>query len=153
MLHQFLRQCKTHEYKPVTADNVKDVIAFFSDTYLKTTNALYHSEEEENKKTLEVLNNFDLYGFFGGALYADGKIVGFSLGERVGDTVFVHIEKADRTVKGAYQTVVNEFAKNFAKDAAFINREDDMGDEGLKTSKLSYHPVKLLKKYTVIIKK
>ena len=153
MLHQFLRQSKTREYKPVTADNINEVIAFFSETYLKTTTALYLSEEEENKKTLEVLNNFDLYGFFGGALYADGKIVGFSLGEKAGDTVFIHIEKADRTVKGAYQTIVNEFAKNFAQNAEFINREDDMGDIGLKTSKLSYHPVNLLKKYSVIIKK
>ena len=155
MLHQFSRQCAVSEYLPIGENNLPSVIDFFKNAYLDTVivdTPTERSEREENLKTLEVLENFGKYGFFGGVLYSDGKIAGFSLGEKVGDTVYVHIEKADRNVKGAYQTVVNEFAKNYAQNASFINREDDMGDVGLKTSKLSYHPVELVKKYKVEIR-
>lgn len=89
----------------------------------------------------------------GGVLQADGKIVGFSLGEVAGDTLFVHIEKADRTFRGAYRMLVNQFAARFAGEGvSYINREDDMGDPGLRTSKLSYHPITLLKKYCITVK-
>ena len=77
---------------------------------------------------------------------------GFSLGEIVGDTLFTHIEKADRDYQGCYQMVVAQFAQQFAHEGVhFINREDDAGDPGLRTSKLSYHPVALLEKYTVTV--
>ena len=77
---------------------------------------------------------------------------GFSLGEIVGDTLFTHIEKADRDYEGCYQMLVAQFAQHFVRDGVhFINREDDTGDLGLRTSKLSYHPVALLEKYTVTI--
>ena len=100
---------------------------------------------------LEVLDHMDDYRMSGGVLLADGRVVGFSLGEIVGDTLFVHIEKADRTCKGAYQMLVNQFALRYAGEGvAYINREEDMGDEGLRRAKQSYHPVALLKKYHVV---
>ena len=80
------------------------------------------------------------------------KGYGFSLGEIIGDTLFTHIEKADRDYEGCYQMLVAQFAQQFAGESvAFINREDDTGDLGLRTSKLSYHPVALLEKYTVTV--
>ena len=88
----------------------------------------------------------------GGVLLVEGRIVGFSLGEIIGDTLFTHIEKADRDYEGCYQMLVAQFAQQFAGEGvAFINREDDTGDLGLRTSKLSYHPVALLEKYTVTV--
>ena len=66
--------------------------------------------------------------------------------------LFVHIEKANREVQGAYQMLVAQFAQKYAGgEVAFLNREDDTGDLGLRTSKLSYHPVALLEKYLVTI--
>ena len=77
-----------------------------------------------------------------------------ALGEIIGDTLFIHIEKADRDYEGCYQMLVAQFAQQFAGEGvAFINREDDTGDPGLRTSKLSYHPVALLEKYTVTVDK
>ena len=85
-------------------------------------------------------------------LLVDGEIVGFSLGEIIGATLFPHIEKADRDYEGCYQMLVAQFAQQFAHEGiSFINREDDTGDLGLRTSKLSYHPVALLEKYTVTV--
>ena len=88
----------------------------------------------------------------GGLLKTEGKIIGLSIGEILGDTLFVHVEKSLREVQGAYPLLVREFAKCFAADSVnFINREEDDGNEGLRTSKMSYHPVKLLEKYLVTV--
>ncbi|HPU63195.1 MAG TPA: phosphatidylglycerol lysyltransferase domain-containing protein, partial [Mobilitalea sp.] len=82
----------------------------------------------------------------------DGKIVAMSVGEIINDTLYCHIEKADRNYHGSYQMIVREFAKNTITDQVkYINREDDAGDEGLRKSKLSYHPYKLLNKYCVLV--
>mgnify|MGYP002342265594 FL=1 len=55
-------------------------------------------------------------------------------------------------MQGAYQMLVAQFAQKYAGgEVAFLNREDDTGDLGLRTSKLSYHPVALLEKYLVTI--
>lgn len=107
----------------------------------------------ESVKVFEVLDNFKLYNMFGGILIAGENVVAMALGEAVGDTLYVHIEKADRNYQGSYQMIVNEFAKHFTLGRVeYINREEDTGDEGLRKSKLSYHPVELLEKYTVLIK-
>ena len=99
---------------------------------------------------MEVLDNFEAYGLFGGLLKTDGRTVGLSIGEILGDTLFVHVEKSLKDVNGAYPMLVREFARAFAGEGVnYINREEDDGNEGLRTSKLSYHPVKLLEKYLI----
>lgn len=108
--------------------------------------------QEEMDKVLEVMDHFDAYGMVGGLLKVGDTIVGLSLGEIVGDTLFVHIEKALREYPGAYQMLVSQFARTFGDESTqYVNREEDVGDEGLRTSKLSYHPIELLEKYTVAI--
>ncbi|MEG2120269.1 MAG: phosphatidylglycerol lysyltransferase domain-containing protein, partial [Pseudoflavonifractor sp.] len=98
---------------------------------------------------MEVFQNYEAYGLLGGMLMADNRVAALAAGEIVGDTLFVHIEKADLSFPGAYQTIVREFAGYYGGNTAYINREEDVGDAGLRTSKLSYHPLKLLEKYTV----
>lgn len=90
----------------------------------------------------------------GGILKANGKMVGFTIGERLNSNTFVvHIEKADPDVNGAYPTICSEFARKFAGGFEYINREEDMGIEGLRRSKRSYNPVFLLEKFTVTFNK
>lgn len=71
----------------------------------------------------------------------------------MGDTLYVHIEKADTVHTGIYQAVSQSFAQHMINDSVkYINREDDAGDAGLRRSKLSYRPCALLKKYSVTVK-
>lgn len=101
----------------------------------------------------EALDNYEIYGMCGGFIEVDGNIAGVSMGEIIGDTLYVHIEKADTDYQGAYSILTNEFAKAFVReDTLYINREEDMGEEGLRKSKLSYHPAFLAEKYTVTVK-
>ena len=108
--------------------------------------------KEEERKLQEVFDRFEEYGFLCGILRVNGKIVAFSLGETVGDTLIVHTEKADRSFQGVYPMLTARFAELFAKDGiAYVNREDDSGDDGLRQAKLSYHPHTLLAKYLIEI--
>ena len=75
----------------------------------------------------EVLEHLDQYGLVG-ASPADGAIVGFTLGGRCcGDTLYIHIEKADRDYPGAYQMLCRQFCTAYADGLAYVNREEDIG--------------------------
>ena len=150
-MNKFLKTYGNWEFKVMEQGDIPAVKAFL-DSYAAKVDKESQSFHEDIRKTHEVLDNFSTYGLLGGMLFAEGQMVGFSLGEVVGDTLFTHIEKADREILGGYQMLVSQFAQQFAVDGVeFINREDDTGDLGLRTSKLSYQPTALLEKYTVTI--
>ena len=139
-------------FSPLTAEDAADVEAFLV-RYADATQKESTTFEEDLSKTREVLHTFADYGMVGGVLRVRGQVVGFSIGEVLGDTLFIHIEKADRTCEGGYQMLVSRFAQLYAVDGVdYINREDDTGDPGLRTSKLSYKPVALLEKFAVVVK-
>ena len=150
-VNKFLKTYGSWTFRSITPQDVPEVKAFL-DRYASRWDKSAASFHEDIAKTHEILDNFQTYGLLGGMLMVEGEIAGFSLGEVVGDTLFTHIEKADRDYEGCYQMLVAQFAQQFAHDGVhFINREDDAGDPGLRTSKLSYHPVALLEKYTVTV--
>ena len=103
----------------------------------------------ENEHTREVLRDFAAYGCTGYALRTGGEIAAFCIGEAMGDTLIVHIEKARREYKGAFQMINCLFAKTELEKCGvrYVNREDDVGDEGLRQAKQSYFPEYMLKKF------
>ena len=71
----------------------------------------------------------------------------FTFGEQLNeDTAVIHVEKADPDVNGAYTAINQAFVANTWQDMTYINREEDMGIEGLRKAKESYRPVKMIKK-------
>ena len=150
-VNRFLKTYGNWLFRPIEQEDIPAVKDFLA-RYAARTEKAAASFAEDIEKTLEVLDNYAAYGLLGGMLLVDAQIVGFSLGEVSGDTLFTHIEKADRDYLGCYQMLVSQFAQQFAVNGVeFINREDDTGDPGLRTSKLSYHPIALLEKYTVTV--
>lgn len=138
-------------FRPIGEEDIPAVKHFLA-RYVERWNKDSAAFREDIAKTIEILDHYGEYGMLGGMLLVDGQIAGFALGEVIGDTLYTHIEKADREYLGCYQMLVAQFARQFAVDGVeFINREDDTGDPGLRTSKLSYHPVALLEKYTVTV--
>lgn len=99
------------------------------------------------------MKHFTAMGLIGGVLYIDGQPKGFTVGETVARSGIkvgvVHYEKCDSNYTGIYQAINRLFAENALGEADYINREDDMGVEGLRKSKLTYHPVRLVEKYTL----
>ena len=97
-----------------------------------------------------LLDAFDALGLCGGILEVAGKPIAITVGEVVGATLIVHIEKALVGYDGAYPTIAQAFAQALRSPALeTINREDDAGDCGLRKSKLQYNPIDILDKYTL----
>ena len=150
-VNKFLKTYGNWSFRVIQNEDIPRLKAFL-DRYAAGRDKAAASFHEDIAKTHEVLDNYHTYDLLGGMLIVEGQIAGFSLNEIIGDTLFTHIEKADRDYEGCYQMLVAQAAQQFAHEGiAFINREDDAGDPGLRTSKLSYHPVALLEKYTVTV--
>ena len=96
--------------------------------------------------------HFDELSLMGGALFVGEKLVAFTLGEVISSDCFnVHFEKADSETDGAYPMINREFVRHIRNELpyiSYVNREDDMGLENLRKSKLSYRPEIILEKYS-----
>ena len=140
-LNFFINNYSPFDIEPISTDNIAELIAFtlaFSSVHADSELANY-----ECRHVVGVLHNFDLYPFEGLAIRKDGHIIGYTFGEVIGDTCFVHAEKADIAYRGIYQLLAAQMAKLIAgkyPEVRFLNREEDMGDESLRLSKESYHP-------------
>jgi len=103
----------------------------------------------------QILSTWEIYqnrGIEGTVIYVDDLPVAFTFGEFISnDTFLVHIEKADQSVMGIY-TAINHAMANQVKDRClYLNREQDMGIEGIRKAKQSYHPHHLVSKYDVLV--
>lgn len=147
LIHQFEKLYPDYTLEPITNENAHRIAECcahdWSDAGLSEL-AIY-----ENDHTREVLEDFAAYGCTGYALHVGGEIAAFCIGEVMGDTLIVHIEKGKRKYKGAFQMINCLFAKTELERCGiqYINREDDVGDEGLRRAKQSYFPEYMLKKF------
>jgi uncharacterized protein len=104
----------------------------------------------ETESIITMLNNWNLLKFQGIVVYVDDKISAFTIGEIANEEMaIIHVEKAFSEVHGLYPFINKTFVEKYFKDIKFINREDDMGLEGIRKAKQSYHPYKLEYKQTV----
>lgn len=149
----FFNREYAYSFEQITADNVEEVKSFYEywhSTRIKSSSTF----NEEYPRLLEILNNYERFGLLGDILRVDNKIIAFSIGERINDTLFIHIEKADLNYRGSYQKIMNDFAKHYTtSEIYYINREEDVGDEGLRKSKESYHPCQIIEKYIALVVK
>ena len=145
-------------FSPLTHDDFPDCLKLLSDW-----NSQEHGDEsgmgddagDENVAICRALENYDALGMEGGILRISGRPVAFTLGEPVCEHTFVvHFEKAYAEINGAYPMVNREFVRFIRSkypSVLWINREDDMGMESLRTSKESYHPDHMVEKYKAVI--
>ena len=112
--------------------------------------------EDEHSAIIRGFMRYRALGLEGGVLRADGKVMGFTVGERTSDDTYdIHFEKAYSSVNGAYPMVAREFARLLLRnhpEVKYLNREDDMGRPNLRAAKLDFFPDFLLKKYTARVK-
>lgn len=108
----------------------------------------------ENHAIARVLKNWDhLPGLICGALYVKDYMVAYAVGEPMTeDMVVVHFEKGLAEYKGVYQAINQAFLENSCSNFVYANREQDMGQEGVRQAKESYNPVSFLKKYRAVWK-
>ena len=103
---------------------------------------------EEDQAIKEIFLHYERMDVFGAAISVDGELQAFTIGERLnGDTAVIHFEKANPKIRGLYQLVNNWFCKNGLTDYTYVNREQDLGEAGLRRAKEGYHPHHMVEKY------
>ena len=129
-----------YEYLPITSANVAETMPLIEKWFAEHPG--YKSEMfDESAAILELVRNFDALGVKGAALRVDGDIVAVSFGELLTpEMAHILIEKGDTTYPGVYPVINRDFLQNEWSDTKFVNREEDMGLEGLRKAKESYHP-------------
>lgn len=139
---------KTYAYSYETVDSktaieeCKPLLLKWVDDKTKNLNPIEHDAMEK------LFDNYDLFNLTGAVLRIDGEIVAMTFGERLTcDTVLVQIEKAREDIRGAYPMICKKFLENEWSDTTFVNREEDMGLEGLRKAKESYCPIFKTLKY------
>ncbi len=151
-INKFKKTYPNYKYKVMKVGDVDKVKEFLT-KYKTFHKDMKRVEKEEYLNTFTLLDNFKSNRFVGGMLCVGNKIIAISIGEYVGKMLVIHTEKALGGYNGVYPTMFNEFVKHNHKDGIiYVNRQDDAGDEGLRTSKTQYKPIKLVDKNYVTIK-
>ena len=147
------RKTYNYKYTPITADRIQEGLDLEAE-WCKANNCDQHEGTgNERRALIYALHNFDALGLTGGILHVEDKIAAFTFGMPINQNTFgVHVEKADTNIDGAYAMINYEFANHIPEQYIYINREEDLGIEGLRKAKLSYQPAIILEKYMACLK-
>ncbi len=148
-LNRFYKAFPHYTTEIINEDNIPEVRKMVENWYSEQESDDFSYEKRALKRAFE---NYSVLEFEGMMLKCDGRILAITMASRAGKNVFdVHFEKADRTADGAYTAINYLFANYLAEkypEIEFLNREEDMGLEGLRKAKLSYYPHHLAEKYS-----
>jgi hypothetical protein len=148
--NKFIAEQPAYTYNRCTADDITDVVKF-----LASNRECQHNREDnmrcyEHWQCMATVRNLLKYEQPAGVLRIDGRITAFTLGEVFNDTLFVHIEKADHNIAGASEAINRLFVNDILAEhpeLVYANREEDLGDPGLRQVKRAYNPVMMVQRY------
>lgn len=135
-------------FEVIDKNNINDCIEFHKKWLENREDGDSEDYAEEFSAVLTAFENYEELGFLGGLIRVNGEVIAYTMGEaKVGGKCFVsHFEKAYAEIQGAYAIINQEFTKNCLGEFEYVNREEDLGIEGLRKAKLSYRPEILLEK-------
>lgn len=144
---------KKFSYKliPMVYHHVEDCKHILENWYKTMVSSHNYALFYEQKALMNFFQNFKNLECIGALLMVDDSLEAFCIGEILNDeTAVIHFEKANTAIPGIYQVLNQAFCSTFLSHIKYINREQDLGVEGLRKAKLSYHPVKLIEKYRAV---
>jgi N-acetylglutamate synthase-like GNAT family acetyltransferase len=161
-IRKFARQHPRHEVRPLTSADRDGALALFDRWGQDRTNGAAPSAPRHapaasglparacQRRAIErAFEDFGPLGLTGAAVVEDGASLGFLVASRVGETAFAHFLYADAAAPGVYQTLLVEACRTVLADAAWVNLEEDLGLPGLRRTKLSWQPARLVEKFAV----
>lgn len=146
-IHKFEKVCPGAVFRKLTKADMPLIEQFWEDYDKEFPKDNQKGAVKELKNAKRLLKMVEKPYFRCGGLFDGEKMIALALGEKCGETMIVHIEKALYSYEGVYPAFVMAFAKAFGSDVSYINREDDAADRGLRMSKLQYLPAYLAPKY------
>ena len=157
-INKFKSLYPNYEYRALTPDLIPQCLALEKQWRKVSKDDTDETDldeglSEELRSMTRAFNRWDRLGLVGGTIWVDNKLVAFTFGCPINQTTFdVCVEKADVNYEGAFTIINQEFVKHLPEKYFYINREEDMGDEGLRRAKESYKPDILLEKNTIMEK-
>lgn len=137
-------------FETLSCENKNEVKEMLNQWYNENSEKYNENMKAEHHGLFYILEN-DLYrNYIGGVLRVDGQVAAVTLGCKINNNIFdVNVEKALQKYEGAYAMINNIFTKTMLAQFSLINREEDMGIEGLRRAKLSYKPKIILEKFLI----
>ena len=151
-LNVFLRQYEGRfEYRTLGCDDKDDMWKFLDRWRIQKGEDQEEHLDYEVRGIHDILRNCCELNIHMGGIYVDGRLEAFSVGSynKIEDMAVIHIEKANPEIPGLYQAINQMFLLNEFPNVQWVNREDDMGLEGLRKAKMSYNPADFARKYLV----
>ncbi|MCR5208502.1 MAG: phosphatidylglycerol lysyltransferase domain-containing protein [Eubacterium sp.] len=136
------------KFELITRDNIGDCIELHKRWLDEKDGSSNEDYTEELSAVLTAFESYEELGFVGGLIRVNGEAVAYTMGEPhpASDCFVTHFEKAVSSVQGAYAIINQEFTRNCLLPYKYVNREEDLGIEGLRRAKLSYNPEIILEK-------
>ncbi len=149
-INRFMAEYPDYRYEELTPDRFDECMQLEREW---RRNHEGHTSElcAEQRAMQRAFAHFAELGMTGGCIYVGERMVAFTYGSAVNDHTFdTHVEKADTDYDGAFTVINCLFARHLPERFTLINREEDLGIEGLRRAKLSYHPAVIQHKFTAI---
>lgn len=149
-INRFMAEYPDYRYEELTPDRFDECMQLEREW---RRNHEGHTSElcAEQRAMQRAFAHFAELGMTGGCIYVGERMVAFTYGSAVNDHTFdTHVEKADTDYNGAFTVINCLFARHLPERFTLINREEDLGIEGLQRAKLSYHPAVIQHKFTAI---
>ena len=148
--NKFIAENPTYTYNRCTNAELTEIARF-----LAADRDCQHNREDnmrcyEQWQCIATVKNIIHYSQPAGVIRVDGRIVAFTLGELFGNTLYIHIEKASRETAGAAEAINRLFIEDMLAEnpgIEYVNREEDLGDPGLRQAKRAYNPIEMLDRY------
>lgn len=152
-INKFLSKYPDYEYRKLNPSMASDCIALYNQWMTEKDEETAKSLQNEKLSVELALNNMETLCLTGGAIYIEGKLCAFTVGERLHPHMqLIHIEKADTNYEGIFPMINQQYVLHECEDVELINREEDMGIEGMRKAKRSYHPLKMIEKHLISLR-
>ena len=154
-LNAFLREYEgRYEYRTLCCSDRDDVWEFLDRWWENKVEAAEFGTQldYEVNGIHDILKNCSQLCVRMAGVYIDGKLEAFTIGSynEFEKMAVIHIEKANPEINGLYQFINREFlVRAFPEEMMLVNREDDVGMEGLRRAKMSYNPIDFARKYSI----
>ena len=149
-INRFTAEYPDYRYEELTRDRFAECMALERE-WRQAHGGRVSELCAEQRAMQRAFDHFEELGILGGCIYVGDRLVAFTYGSAVNDHTFdTHVEKADTEFDGAFTIINKLFAEHLPEQFTMINREEDLGLEGLRRAKLSYHPAVIQHKFTAI---
>lgn len=138
-----------YHYRKLTQED-KTLVCQYLRRWVKNKDEVSEALDDELEAICRVIDHLDRLDIKCGGIFVDDQLEAFSIGTLInkGKEAVIHVEKANEIIRGMYPLINTVFLNNEFPEVEWVNREEDLGIEGLRKAKLSYNPIEVLEKYT-----